>query len=298
MGDTSTGSDERIPALAEAGGSMPQMMTPMREMPAPRLHAGMMPATFVPSGLVTTAAFMMAASGDDGMNRIDDAARRCRTLRPAACIIAATHAAAHAATFMAAHSAGMTTAAAARKCTVRRNHHDAQGTGKCQHREHCARKDRDKFISNSMFLQASCKSSFQSDFARSPELHTGDQGRQAFIPAHHPKLGRRRQSSDPPRWIARGAVQFAIREVVLRERFDPVFVASECRGNPAVEKTSGQPAIEAQAQSHAGEKFRRDGTEDPEHKHVRCDGHGDGDESRQIASLHPRSPRTSRGVNP
>ena len=53
---------------------MPQMMTSMREMPAPRMHARMMPATFVASGLVTTAAVMMAAPGDDGMNRIDDAA--------------------------------------------------------------------------------------------------------------------------------------------------------------------------------------------------------------------------------
>jgi hypothetical protein len=125
---------------------MSQMMTPMRKMPAPRMHTRMMPATFVASGLVTTAAFMMTATGDDGMNRIDDTARCCRALRrtlgPAACIIAAARGVAHAAAFMATHAAvtaaTATATATARKCTVGGNGRDAQGTGKRQHPQHRA----------------------------------------------------------------------------------------------------------------------------------------------------------------
>jgi hypothetical protein len=112
-------------------------MTPMGEMPTPRLHAGMTPATFMAPGLVATAAFMMTAPGDDGMNRIDDTARTCRALgralgssaRAIAAVGGATHAT-HAATLMAAHAA-MT--AAAGKCTVGGNNGDAQGAGERQH---------------------------------------------------------------------------------------------------------------------------------------------------------------------
>jgi hypothetical protein len=113
------------------------MMASMREMPAPRMHACMMPATFVASGLVTTAAVMMAASGDDGMNRIDDTARSCRALGPTAGTIAAARGAAHATTFMATHAAGMTTATAATgKCAIGGNNRYAQGAGKRQHPQH------------------------------------------------------------------------------------------------------------------------------------------------------------------
>ncbi len=122
---------------------MSQMMTPMREMPTARMHPGVMPATLTASGLVTTAAVMMAATGDDGMNRIDDTARSYRALRralgPAACIISAARVAAHAAAFMATHAA-VTTAAAARKCAVGRNDRDAQGARKRQHRQHRAQR--------------------------------------------------------------------------------------------------------------------------------------------------------------
>jgi hypothetical protein len=134
MGDTSTGGDGRIAASAEAGSPTPQMTPPMRKVPAARMHARMMPATFAASSLVTTAALMVTAAGDDRMNRIDDAARCRRTLRPAACTVAA----AHAATIMAAHSAGMTTAATAGKGAIGRNHRDAQGTRECQYRQQCA----------------------------------------------------------------------------------------------------------------------------------------------------------------
>jgi hypothetical protein len=116
------------------------MMTPMGEMPTPRLHAGMTPATFMAPGLVATAAFMMTASGDDGMNRIDDTARGCRALGRAlgssARAIAAAGGATHAATLMAAHAA-MT--AAAGKCTVGGNNGDAQGAGERQHPQHGAK---------------------------------------------------------------------------------------------------------------------------------------------------------------
>jgi len=115
------------------------MMTPMREMPAPRMHAGMVPATFVAPGLVTAATVMMAASGDDGVNRIDDTARSCRALRPAARTVAAARAAAHAATYMATHAAvTAATAAAAGKCAIGGNDRDAQGAGKRQHPQHGA----------------------------------------------------------------------------------------------------------------------------------------------------------------
>jgi hypothetical protein len=79
----STGRDGLIPNSAKAGGSMPHVMTAMGEMPTPRLHACMMPATFVAPRLVATAAVMTTASGDDRMNRIDDTARSCRALRRA-----------------------------------------------------------------------------------------------------------------------------------------------------------------------------------------------------------------------
>ena len=95
------------------------MMTTMREMPAPRMHAGMVPATFVAPGLVTAATVMMAASGDDGVNRIDDTARSCRALGPAARTVAAA-------------------AAAAGKCAIGGNDRDAQGAGKRQHPQHGA----------------------------------------------------------------------------------------------------------------------------------------------------------------